>query len=265
MGGIEGWELGRLEIALRRQEPAALRDFYSHFRPLLMHHARLLGVERSVREEIAMTFIGDLLIELPTRTAFPTNLSAYVLTAFRYRVGQLYRSETLQKSAMAEQEADSVMGENPVEAESCSAFSRRAAAGEVVAEADAAPAEQPALREFWRCVRKRLSVEDRILLGLLRDETPSSEIADTFGIPAGTVRVRIHRLRNRIRAAAAATLDQLSLPDRQHVGAILRRSGLLLPDLCAYVARTTASRPPLRHGEVENAADARPIEGTDNG
>lgn len=227
--GMAGWELDELEVALRSEHPQALRDFYKHFRPLLLQHARLLGVERSVRDETVMTFIADMLLELPTRQ-LPSNLTGYVLTAFRYRVGALYRKELLDRSTSeADRGSDDGEHERPVELESCSAYSRRAASGDGADRTEDVSYVRAALRAFWRCVRDQLSSDDRALLALLRNENSGTDIASTLGIPPGTVRVRIHRLRVRVRTATAMTLQKLPPAEREHVEVLLRRSGLLEP------------------------------------
>src|SRR5687768_13670604 len=77
-----------LVAAMRREERAAIAQFYARFAPLLHRCARLWGVPAGERETAVDDVLADVALALMRHTTpVPRALDAYLATALRHHLG----------------------------------------------------------------------------------------------------------------------------------------------------------------------------------
>lgn len=62
--------------------------------------------------------------------------------------------------------------------------------------------QQPQIEHLYRLIGQ-MAETDRLIITLVLEEVPYSEIAETFGLQESTLRVRIHRIKQRLSKAFA--------------------------------------------------------------
>lgn len=210
------WSDRELVLAMRRDEPRAFTEFVARFRPLLLHRAALLRVWPGEREELVV----DVLDDAATRLADPAHrppryLAAYLVRALHHRVLNRRRAgarrRVVAERAAREMETHAERAVLTV----CSESALRASHGPDWA----APPINPALARLAAALERRLTEDERRLIGWLGAHVPQRHIAAWLGISYGAVSKRIARLRARMRGAADAYIAAQGEPER----AALRR------------------------------------------
>lgn len=231
------WSDATLLAAMRREDAAALAEFYARHMPLLRRLARQWGLGRADAEAAATDVLTDVALALMVPgTAAPRALAAYVATALRHRLGMSRRSasrraahaagmETTGDDAVAARRRASpgAVAEPAVATALCSAYALRASHGG--GGGDAAPPVDPVLERLVARVEDELREPDRLLLVWLAHHVPLRTIAEWQGVRYDTAVKRATRLRERLRAVVVAHVDALPAGDRLRLQRILARAG----------------------------------------
>ena len=206
-----GWSDAALVAAMRREEHAALAQFYARFAPGLHRCARLWGVVAAERDAVVDDVLADVALALMRHTRpVPRSLAAYLATALRHRLGAAGRSERRERVL---REGDAV---RPL----CSEHAWRSAQGPG---GDDAVAAHPAVVAFVRHLEAVLPDDDRLLLAWLAHHVPLRTAAAWLGVSYEGACKRAQRLRARLRAAALAHLATLPPAERRVVARVLAR------------------------------------------
>jgi DNA-directed RNA polymerase specialized sigma24 family protein len=235
------WTDAALVAAMRREERAALAEFYARFAPLLRRCARLWGVPPAERETAVDDVLADVALALMRHTRpVPRSLAAYLATSFRHHLGTDHRRDERRRRRVSELcepgDADGAsVGAAAADAGAaralCSDHARRSARG-----LDAAPgAPSAALAALARHLESRLSDDDRLLLAWLAHHVPLRTAAAWLGVSYESVSKRAQRLRARMRAASLMYVDALPAAERREVERVLARGDAAAPAASAAI------------------------------
>jgi RNA polymerase sigma factor (sigma-70 family) len=206
---------------IRRHEPAALRDFFFRFEPLLMREAHYMRVPPDLRREMVTQCLNDAAVTLRRyMTPAPRSLHAYLLTAFRHDIMNARRDERRRHARHVAALREGAVDDEWVVPETASEHALRTSAG---------PDNQdnvlaPALERLASALDEGLSVEERQLLTWIGHWVPQRVIADWLGVTYGAVRVRVLRLRERLREAAIRYARQLSNDEQRALQRFFQRT-----------------------------------------
>ena len=220
-----GWSDAALVAAMRREEHAAVAQFYARFAPFLQRCARLWGVAASERDAVVDDVLADVALALMRHTRpVPRSLAAYLATALRHRLGAAGRAERRERvlregdaggAAHATRDGDADVAVLPLSSE----HARRSARGP----GDEALDAHPAVAAFVRHLEAVLPDDDRLLLAWLAHHVPLRTAAAWLGVSYEGACKRAQRLRARLRAAALAHLATLPPAERRVVARVLAR------------------------------------------
>jgi len=236
------WTDAALVAAMRREERAALAEFYARFAPLLRRCARLWGVPAAERETAVDDVLADVALALMRHTRpVPRSLAAYLATSFRHHLGTDHRRDERRRSRLSELcgpgDADGGSAGAPSDADAgaaralCSDHARRSARGP-----DASPAAPSAvLAALARHLESRLADDDRLLLAWLAHHVPLRTAAAWLGVTYESVSKRAQRLRARMRAASLMYVDALPAAERREVERVLARGDAAAPAASAAI------------------------------
>jgi len=213
-----------LLIRIRCEEGDALRDFVRRFRPLLLDQARRLGVERSERETVVMSFMDDVLLKLAHMRA-PRSLATFVVTSFRNAMVEAWRADA-GRTRRDINACELISGERVVSA-TCSAFALRAALGP---EGDAPQAAAP-VAALMKEILRGCTDEERSVLVWSSHRVPLRAIAGWLGISYAAARQRSARLRTRLARESIQQLTNLHHADSVVITRLLRRAGVKMDEV----------------------------------
>lgn len=212
-----------LLVGIRRNEVRALRAFVQRFRPILLDQARRLGVNRSERVTVVISFLDDILVKL-ARSVAPRSLPSFVVTSFRNSVADMHReAETRERQSCAQEE----MGGNELVIRAgCSEFMLRAVRSP---DADDDSSSLPSA-ELVHAIFANCSFEDRQLLVWSAHRVPLRDCAAWLEISYDCAKQRLTRLRARLVRESVAHLRDLSVADRDSLTRLLHRAGVKIDD-----------------------------------
>jgi len=228
----ESWTDHELLQRMRRDDAVAIREFYRRFTPVLWKEARRAHVQPALRDDLAIDCLSDSAIHLMQATvAVPSNLTGYLVAAFRHRLANDRRATKRRLDAGAS--AVSYGFDERVVREVCSEASLRASAGP----AAEAPPLSPVLERLSRVIDAGITDQERQILRWISAGIPQRLIGEWFGITHNAARVRVLRLRDRL-IEVALRYDGPWLPgERDELYAFFRRCGLSERALRASQAR----------------------------
>jgi len=240
----EAWPDLELVQHMRRGEPAAIREFYRRFTPVLWKEARRAHVYPALRDDVVNDCLGDGAMRLMRPEApVPASLTAYLITALRNRMSNdrraARRRATLGAASAAVAHAET--GERVVR-EACSEASLRASAGP----AFEAPPLSPVLARLWSLIDGAATSEEHRLMRWLAASVPQSLAAEWLGITHNAARVRALRLRDRLMGVALRSGEQWAPEERRELYAFLRRCGCL--ERARGVLERSRASPPRNAG-----------------
>lgn len=213
---------------MRREEPAALRLFFTRFRPLLLDQAGRLGVPRANREEVVVSFLDDMLMKLTTMRA-PGSLSTFVVTAFCHHLSDARRDAAV-RVTRDERESEAVGSEYAVVG-LCSEYTLRAVRGD---DDDVDPGVTATMALLAR-VLERYTQDERMVLIWLSHRIPVREIAQWLGVSYEAAKKRCTRLKSRVARDTIAALGIADMEDRTAIARVLRRAGIDLLESTNHV------------------------------
>ena len=219
--GAESWTDQELLQRMRRDDDVAIREFYRRFTPVLWKLARQEQVQPALRDDVVTDCLSDSAMHFMQATvAPPTNLTGYLIAAFRHRLANDRRA-TSRRAATGTAAAWGEGGERVVR-EACSEASIRASAGPA---ADAPPLS-PVLERLSRVIDSGISEDERQMLRWVSASIPQRLIAEWLGITHNAARVRVLRLRERLIEIALRSDVARSPGERVELYEFFRRSGL---------------------------------------
>ena len=230
----ESWTDQELLQRLRRDDAVALRQFYDRFSSALWKLARQAHVQPALREELITDCLSDAALHLMQPTvALPSNLTGYLVAAFKHRLANDRRAR--KRRLAAGTAAISYGSDERVVREVCSEASIRASAGP----AAEAPPLSPVLERLSRLIDADISDEERQVLRWLSESIPQRLIAEWLGITHNATRVRVLRLRDRLIEVALRYDGPWQPGEREELHAFFRRCGL--SDRALRAAQSRAS------------------------
>ena len=209
-----------LLTALRTENSRAVREFVTRMTPLLRKSGRRLGVEHSEMRDLTVSVLDDVMWHLMrNRRVNPRDIEAYVVVAFRNTVRDEARSARAREREL----------EVSLEAIGSSVIAAvMADVDEMSAPEEIEPDQAMELfRTIYRGAIVDLSQQEQELLGHMVNRAKARSVASWMGIGVPAVRVRIHRLRSRIRADVLRRVAELPAEQRDAVGRILHRRGII--------------------------------------
>lgn len=221
----EVWPDQELVRRMRRDEPAAVREFYRRFTSVLRKEARRAHVHPALCDDVVNDCLGDGAMRLMRpEVPAPVSLTGYLITALRNRMSNdrraARRRATLGAASAAMAQAET--GERVVR-EACSEASLRASAGP----AFEAPPLSPVLARLWSLIDGAATAEEHRLMRWLGASVPHSLVAEWLGITHNAARVRALRLRDRLMGVALRSGERWAPEERRELYAFLRRCGCL--------------------------------------
>jgi RNA polymerase sigma factor (sigma-70 family) len=207
-----------LLAAIHDGDPAAIREFFLLYAPLLRDQARRMGVDGDERDEMVTTLLDDVVLHLMERRLAPRDLARYLVGAFRNRARRRHRDSGRRDAVRSVASEEIGNGQQRVVAECVSEYTL-AASGSV-----ATVAENAVLRGLAEWVGRELNADEmKMMIGIGR-HMPLREIADQLRITYGAARVRVHRLRERFRRIACDYVVTLKPEDRKEIARFFRRA-----------------------------------------
>jgi DNA-directed RNA polymerase specialized sigma24 family protein len=233
---------------MRRDDEAAIREFYRRFAPVLWRLARQAQVQPALREDVVTDCLTDSAIHLMQATvAVPWNLAGYLVAAFRHRLANDRRA-TERRIAIGTAALWADDGE-PVVRDLCSEASIRASAGP----AFETPPLSSLLERLSRVIDSGITDDERQMLRWVSAAIPQRLIAEWMGITHNAARVRVLRLRERLIELALHSDVSRSPSEREELYEFFRRSGLSERARRALESRNGAALPrPRRRPGREN-------------
>ena len=210
--------------AIGRGEPAALRGLFLFYTPLLRDQARRLDVAVEDRVELATTVLDDFVLHVHDGGVVPYDVARYLIASIRNRIRTRHRDRT--RARAVDERAYTTLDRTSqrVVAECHSEYALRSAAG--------ADADEPSLRSavvlLARWSAAALEPDELTLMIGVSRHMPLRDLAAQAGISYATVRVRIHRLRERFRKLVLQHVASLGAEEKREVERFLRRAGLCL-------------------------------------
>jgi len=228
----ESWTDHELLQRMRRDDAVAIREFYRRFTPVLWKEARRAHVQPALRDDLAIDCLSDSAIHLMQATvAVPSNLTGYLVAAFRHRLANDRRATKRRLDAGAA--AVSYGFDERVVREVCSEASLRASAGP----AAEAPPLSPVLERLSRVIDAGITDQERQILRWISAGIPQRLIGEWLGITHNAARVRVLRLRDRLIEVALRYEGPWLPGERDELYAFFRRCGLSERALRASQAR----------------------------
>jgi DNA-directed RNA polymerase specialized sigma24 family protein len=199
---------------------------------MLRRAAARLGVDASERRGLAEDALADVLraIVQPGAVA-PRSLLAYSIGALRHAhlaaMRRERRHERIERALHVEQ-----LVQPPITTPADAALTTPTPTSDDVeggaADADVAPTGQArVLRLLTREIEARISAEEREILKWLADYVPQRDMARWLGTTYGAMRVRVHRLRERLRRLAVELAPSLAAEERRELDRFFRRTGVI--------------------------------------
>ena len=202
----------------------AFAEFFDRYKAMLVDTARRRGVAPEERRAYVTDFLGDAAMSLanPAR-AVPRSLAGYLTGGFRRWLAQRRRNAKRREGRQSGLVGEVESGAEGVVAELCSAYTLQSAAG--VGDRGESTAKDTSTGELRlraaRSLLQSLTTDERAVLELLAERMPQREIAAILGVSPGAVRVRIHRLRQRLVAAAIALTNTLPVDEGRALANLL--------------------------------------------
>lgn len=239
-----------LTAAVRRGDERAMTALYEHYTPILRREAARLGVPASDRGDLVSdTLRGVVLTLVRAGSTVPQSLTGYAIIALRNAHGngrrQAQRIAALERAIRQELLSQSPV-EDPVDVADDPAATRPLDTPDVACEPEPVQTRYSrVLAALTAALGARLSTEEWQLLAWLADYVPQRDMARWLGISHGAVRVRVHRLRERLREVAQSFGSTLPLLEQRELERFFRRAGVSLP-----------STPTRRASRGRSASDA---------
>ena len=275
----------RLIEEMRRGVSAAFAEVYRRFAPLLARMAKRRKVPEADRDVLIMEHLEDTLIPiLRAHRVAPVRLGPYLAAGFRRRLISAWRARSADDAHRAalivvapgptldDRYTDESYRERVV-AEGLSEYALRAARGPEEAlttttlrrarsHADGMEASPPgddpirtAREGLAAYLAEAMTPQERQLMGQVAERYPQREIAATYGVAPAAMRVRIHRIRERLMRQAA-----------HYIGALQAAEGILLAQFLATPRGQRTRSPALGAPDggppaADRATTLRPIIG----
>ena len=211
--------------ALRAGERGALQLFFDWYSPLLRDQARKVGVPEGERAELVTTVLDDVAMHLLQCDEPPRELARYLVGALRNRARSRHRDGHRRAATEERAYTDSVGGRERVVAESHSEYGIRTS--RPIDDDEHAGLRAAVAKIAARSAQALTEGELTLLIGV-SNHVPMRELAKQAGIPYGTARVRLHRLRERFRKLAIQHVASLEPEEQREMLRFFRRAGVQL-------------------------------------
>lgn len=213
--------------AMRKDEPAAWREFYARFRPVLEEYAVRTRIPESEWDVCIGEVLNEEAIRLTGRSAVASRITGYLVKAVRHRWLRVRRDHAT-RQRLYRQAANDPDARRPVVRAVVSEATRRASEDP---SADAAETgASPALRHMAALVRRGLTAEESQLLDWAGDLIPRPLIADWLGVGYHAARKKVTRAIERARAQVRVCEQELSPREIAEWHRLLKRAGVLPSD-----------------------------------
>ena len=211
--------------ALTAGDPDALRALFLFYAPLLRDQARRLDVEPDERAELVTTVLDDFVLHVRDAALPPRDVARYLVAAVRNRVRNHHR-DGRRTRALGERASTTLPGTGQrVVAECHSEYDVRTSSAQG---ADEPTPLDSAVAKLARWSAQALREDELALMVGVSHHVPMRELAAQLGITYATVRVRVHRLRERFRKLVLQHVTSLDAEEQREVERFLRRAGLYL-------------------------------------
>lgn len=222
----------RLIAAMRRGVSAAFAEIYRRHAPLLMRMARRRRTPAAEQETLVAEHLEDTLMPILKGRPMPDHFASYLAAGFRRRLVSAWRARelaaerrrslTIVSGGAAGREGKAGHDDRErVVAEGFSEYALRSAQGPDPA-GGLATRTQTARDALADVLSAAMTPDERRLMGQVAERYPQREIAEGYGVSHATMRVRIHRIRERLMQVAAT-----------HIGTLAAEDGILLARLLA--------------------------------
>jgi DNA-directed RNA polymerase specialized sigma24 family protein len=201
-------------------EGSEVQDLFETYGPRLLAETALWRVPPDERMSVVLTVLNDVVLRILKTGNEPDYMPAYLYAALRNRLRNRYRDNVRKKRFREAACAAIAWGGESFVSECHSQFGRESSYPLAVFErADSRP-EIVALAHW---IEARLTRRDLDLIHAIGNGLPQSAAAGELAITAGTARVRLHRLRNRIRRWMCEYVATLDSPEAEEVARFVRR------------------------------------------
>ena len=223
-----------LTAAVQRGDERAMTALYERYTPILRREAARLGVQACDRGDLVSdTLRGVVLTLVRADSTTPQSLTGYAIIALRNAHGngrrQSQRIAALERALRQDLLSQSTV-EEPVEVTDDPPNVRSPDTPDVPCEpAGVQTRYSRVLAALTAAISARLSPDEWQLLAWLADYVPQRDMARWLGVSHGAVRVRVHRLRERLREVARGFASALPVLEQRELERFFRRAGMSLP------------------------------------
>jgi RNA polymerase sigma factor (sigma-70 family) len=213
--------------AIRRGEPAALRQLFLFYAPLLRDQARTMSIPPEERDEMVTTLLDDVVLRLQDAELPPRELGRYLVGALRNRARNRHRDRKRRHASSERAYSEHGRAAERIVAECHSSYGLEQAAPP----GDESPPLRSAIEKLaTKSALALTDVERELMVGLSR-RIPLRELAEEAGLTYGAARVRVHRLRERFLKLAIQHVASLEDAEKREMERFFRRAGVPLePD-----------------------------------
>jgi len=225
--------------AIHRGETLALRQLFLFYAPLLRDQARKMSVPEDERDELVTTLLDDVVLRLQDVDVPPRELSRYLVGALRNRARNHHRDRKRRTQNSEHAYSEHGAARERIVAECHSAYGLQQARGPE-------DVDHPALRSATEKLAEQSALaltddEQELMVGVSR-HIPLRELAVQAGVSYGAIRVRLHRLRERMVKLAIRHITTLDPPERREIVRFFRRAGVSLDAAGDAAPREAAAR-----------------------
>lgn len=238
--------------AIRRGETTALRQLFLFYAPLLRDQARRMSVPPEDRDELVTTLLDDVVLRLQEDELPPRELGRYLVAALRNRARNAHRDRKRREASSDRAYTEHGAARERIVAECHSQYGLRQA--ETADPDDVLPLRSAIEKLATRSAQALSDMERELMVGVSR-HVPLRELALHAGISYGAIRVRLHRLRERMLKLVRQHVATLEGAERQELERFFRRAGVSLE-----TEEAAAPRGRSRHARATNAEETEDTE-----
>ena len=216
---VPGWRTPALAGRMRLGDPAAFAQFIERYRPVMCEMAMRYGGTRDFGESIVLDVLHDVAEAIRAhRVPRDVRLGAYLVGALRRHILGLREKE--RRHAMLDGELAIPLdgaGEAAIPGTVSEYTLGATRPPDFDVDVDVDGAHDEIVRRYHAFVRSIVSADEWMLLGWKGERVPGREMAAWTGTSHGALRVRLHRLGERVIAHSRRWLATLDAPERAYL------------------------------------------------
>ena len=215
----------RLLAAIHRRDESAIREFFLLYAPLMRDQARRMSIAPDDGDEFVTTVLDDVVLHLMEHHIVPRHLTRYVVASLRNRARNWHRDSGRRIAARERAYTEPIAFGERIVAECHSEYGINASR---LVDADRCSPVPGSIAGLAERSARELTRDELVMLICIERHLPLREVAQELGVSYSSVRVRLHRLRERFRKMAIEHVHALKPDERQELERFFRRAQVSL-------------------------------------